>query len=239
MDPPLVSLRHRPPCFPEDPLDIARFSLGVPQTQAPMLSGGSLGILPWCTLRHRPPCCPGDPLDIRGSSLGVLSDTGPHAVRRIPWTSRLGVPSDTGPHAVRGIPWTSPMLSEGFLGHPGILPWCPLRHRPHAVWRIPWTSRDPPLESRQTQAPMLSGGTLEHPGILPWCPIRYRPPCCPEDPLDIPGSSLGVPLDIPGSQACQSLQFKTLETRWGKDCTLHQLGGCGPNGIISGIILSL
>ena len=28
-----------------------------------------------------------DPLDILGSSLGVSSDTGLHAVQRIPWTS--------------------------------------------------------------------------------------------------------------------------------------------------------
>ena len=37
------------------------------------------------------------------------------------------------------------------------------------------------------------GGSLGHPGILPSCPLRHRPPCCPEDPLDIPGSSLRVP----------------------------------------------
>ena len=28
---------------------------------------------------------------------------------------------------------------------------------------------------------------------LPWCPLRHRPPPSLEDPLDIPGSSLGVP----------------------------------------------
>ena len=67
---------------------------------------------------------------------------------------------------------------------------------PHTVRRIPWTSRDPPLVSPQTQAPTLSGGSLGHPGILPWCPLRHRPPPCLEDPLDIPGSSLGVPTDI-------------------------------------------
>ena len=142
-----------------------------------MLSGGSLGhpgILPWCPLRHRPPCCPQHPLAIPGSSCGVPSDTGPHAVRR-----------------------------------------------------IPWPFRDPPLVSPQTQAPMLSGGSLRHPGILPWCPLRHRLPSCPEDPLN-----------IPGSQACQPLQFKTLETRWSKHCMLHRLGGCGPNGIIYRIILS-
>ena len=164
------------------------------------IPGSSLN---WCPLRHRHPCCPEDLLDILGSSLGVPSDTGPHAVRRILWPSRdpplIGVPSDTGTHAVQ---------------------------------RISWTSWDPPLVSPQTQAPMLSGGSLGHPGILPWCPLRHRPPCCPKDPLE-------VPLDIPGSQACQPLQFKTLETRWGKHCMLHQLGGCGPNEIISGIILSL
>ena len=94
------------------------------------------------SVAYRCPDSPEDPFDIPGSSLGVLSHTGPHAVRR-----------------------------------------------------IPWTSRDPPLVSPQTQAPMLSGGSLGHPGILPWCPLRHRPPCCPEDPLDIPGSSLGVPSD--------------------------------------------
>ena len=231
---PWCPLRHRPPCCPEDPLDIPGSSLGLPldtvphavqripwtsrdpplvspPTQAPMLSGGSLGhpgILPWCPFRHRPQCCPEDPLDIPGSSLGLPSDTGPHAVRRIPWTSRD--PPLVSPQT------QAPMLSGGSLGHPGILPSCPLRHRPpccpehpldipgsslglpsdtgpHAVRRIPWTSRDPPLVSPQTQAPMLSGGSLGHPGILPWCPLRHRPPCCPEDPLDIPGSSLGVP----------------------------------------------
>ena len=36
----------------------------------------------------RAPCCPEDPLDIPGSSLLVPSDTGPHTVRRIPWTSQ-------------------------------------------------------------------------------------------------------------------------------------------------------
>ena len=221
-----------------------------------MLSRGSRGhpgILPWCPLTHRTPCCPEDPLDIPGSSLAVPSETGPHAVRRIPWTSQdpplvslqtqgpmlsrgslrhpgilpcrpfrhrapccledpvdilgssLAVPSDTGR-----------MLSGGSLRHPGILPWCPFRHRapccpedpldipgsslgvpshtaPHAVRRIPWTSRDPPLVSPHTQGPMLSGGSRGHPGILPCCPFRHRAPCCPEDPLDIPGSSLNVP----------------------------------------------
>ena len=90
-DPPLVSLRHGPPCCLEDTLDIPGPSLVSLQTQAPMLSGGfprKPGILPWCPLRHRPPCCPEDLLVIPGSSLDVLSDTGPHAVRRIPWTSR-------------------------------------------------------------------------------------------------------------------------------------------------------
>ena len=279
---PWCRLRHRPPRCLEDPLDIPGSSLGVPshtaphavwripwtsqdpplvspQTQASTLSGGSLGhprILPWCPLSHSPPYCLEDPLDIPGSSLGVPSDTGLHAVRRIPWTSQdpplvspqtqastlsegsLGHPrilpwcplTHSPPHAVRRIPWTSrdpPLvspqtqastLSGGSLGHPRILPWCPLTHRPpccpedpldipgsslgvpldtglHAVWRIPWTSQDPPLVSPHTQPPMLSGGSLGHPGILPWCPLRHRPPRCPEDPLDIPESSLGVPSD--------------------------------------------
>ena len=119
-------------------------------------SGGSLrhpGILPWCPLRHRLPCCSEDPLDTLGSSLGVPSDTGPHAVRRTPWT--------------------------------------------------PW---DPPLVSPQTQAPMLSGGPLGHPGILPWYPHSHRAPCCPEDPLDIWGSSLGVPSDTVCNTQTQSVE---------------------------------
>ena len=235
-DPPLVSPHTQAPCYPEDPLDIPGSSLGVPSdtglhtvrripwtsqdpplvsphTRAPLLSRGSLGhpgILPWCPLRHRPPRCLEDPLDIPGSSLGVPSRTAPHAVQRIPWTSRD--PPLVSPQAQAST------LSGGSLGHPGILPWCPLRHRPprcpedpldipgsslgvpsgtglHAVRRIPWTSRDPPLVSPQTQASTLSGGSLGHPGILPWCPLRHRPPRCPEDPLDIPGSSLGVPSD--------------------------------------------
>ena len=196
-DPPFMSLSHSCLCCPEDPLDIPGSSLGIPsdtgshavrriprtsrhpplvspQTQAPMLCGGFLGhpgILSSCPLRHRPPCCPEDPLDIPGSSLGVPSDTGPHAVRRIPWTSRD--PPFMSPQT------QSPMLSGGSLGHPGILPWCPLRHSPpccledsldipgpslgvpsdtgpHVVRRILWTSRDPPFMS--------------------------RPPCYPEDP---------------------------------------------------------
>ena len=177
-----------------------------------LLSAESLGhpgILPLCQLRQ-PPCCPEVSSDIPGSSLGVASDTGPHAVRRIPWTSRD--PPLVSPQT------QAPMLSGGSLGHPRILPWCPLRHRlpccpedpldipgsspgvpsdrgPHAVWRIPWTSRDPPFVSPQTEAPMLPGGSLGHPGILHWCPLRQRPPCCPEDPLDIPGYSPGVPSD--------------------------------------------
>ena len=145
-------------------------SLVSPQTKAPMLSGGSLG---------HTPCCPEDSLDIPGSFLGVPSDTGPHAVRRILWTS-------WDPPLV-SHQTQAPMLSGGSFGHPGILPWCPLRQRPpccledpldipHAVRRIPWTSRDPSLVSHQTQAPMLSGGSFGHPGILPQCPLRHRPP---------------------------------------------------------------
>ena len=128
-------------------------------------SGASLGhpgILPWCSLTHRHPCCPEDPLDILGSSLGVPSNTGPHAVRRIPWTSQNPLVS----------PQTqTPMLSEESLGNPGILHWSLLTH----------------------SLPILSGGSLVYPGILPWCPSNTGPHCCPEVPLDIPGSSLGVP----------------------------------------------
>ena len=66
------------------------------------------------------------------------------------------------------------------------------------------------------QVSRQSGESLGHPRILPWCPLRHRPPCCPEDPLD-----------IPGSQACHHSSSKLL-----------RLGRCGPIGIISGTILS-
>ena len=171
---PWCPLRHGPPCYQEDPLDIPGSSLGVPSDtvphavcripwtsrdpplvsphiKAPMLSRGSPGhprILPWCPLRHGPPCCLEDTLDIPGPSLVSLQTQ-------------------------------APMLSGGFPRKPGILPWCPLRHRPpccpedllvipgssldvlsdtgpHAVRRIPWTSRDPPLVFPHTRAPVLS-----------------------------------------------------------------------------------
>ena len=133
------------------------------QTQAPMLSGGSL--LPsFFSLSLSPPLMSSVayncPRLLRQSNL-VLSVLGGS---RIPWTSR-------------DPPLVSPQTG------------------PHPVRRIPWTSRDPPLVSPHTQTPMLSGGSLGHPRILPWCPLTHRPPCCPEDPLDIPGSSLGVPSD--------------------------------------------
>ena len=80
-----------------------------------------------------------------------------------------------------------PLLMKDPLDIPGSSLGVPSDTDPHAVRRIPWTSRDPLLMSPQTQAPMLSGGSPGHPGILPWCPLRHRPPCCPEDPLDIPG----------------------------------------------------
>ena len=94
-------------------------------------------------------------------------------------------------------------MSGGSLGHPRILPWCPLRHSPPCC---PEDSLHNPGSSLGVQAPMLSGGSLGHPGILPWCPLgypgtllwcplRHRPPCCLEDPLEIPESSLGVPSD--------------------------------------------
>ena len=221
-DPPFMSLSHS--CL-EDPLDIMGF-LGHP------------GILPSCPSHTTAPCCPEDPLDIPRSSLGVPSDTGPHGVWRVPWAS--WDPPYVSPQT------QAPMLSGGPLGHPGILPWCPLRHRPpwclcplrhrppwcpedpldipgsslgvpldtgpHGVQRIPWTSRDPPYVSPQTQAPMLSGGSPGHPWILPWCPLRHRPPCCPEDPLDIPGSSLGVPSDT-GSQAVRRIPWTSQDPR--------------------------
>ena len=195
-----------------------------------MLSGGYFGhpgILPRCSLTHRPPCCPEDTLDIPGSSLGVPSHTGPHAVRRILWTFRD--PPLMSPHT------EVPMLSGRSLGHPRILPWCPLIQRPpccledpldipgsslgvpshtgpQAVWRIHWTSRDPLMVSPQTEAPMLSEGFFGHPRILPRCSLTHRPPCCPEDPLDIPGSSLGVPSDT-GPHAVRRIPWTSWDPR--------------------------
>ena len=161
-----------------------------PQTQSPMLFAGSPGhpgILPWCPLTSRPPCCPEDPLDIPGSSLGVPLDTGPHTVWRILWTSQV-------------LPWCPfrhrpPCCPEDSLENPGSSLGVPSDTGPHAVWRISWSSQDPPLMSSQIRAPMLSGGSPGHPGILLWCFLTHGPPCCPEDPLDIPGSSFGVSSD--------------------------------------------
>ena len=197
---PWCPIRHRPPCCPEDPLEILGSSLGVPsdtgphavrrilwtswdpplvspQTKAPMLSGGSLG---------HTPCCPEDSLDIPGSFLGVPSDTGPHAVRRILWTSRD--PPLVSPQT------KAPMLSGGSLGH---TPCCP-----EDSLDIPGSFLGVPSDT----------GLHAVRRILPWCPVIHRPPSCPEDLLDIPGSSLGVPSDT-DSQTCQPLQFKILETR--------------------------
>ena len=75
------------------------------------------------------------------------------------------------------------MLSGGSLGHPGILPWCPLRHKPYAVRRIPWTFQDPPFMPLSHSCPCSS---LGHPGIFLWCPLRHMFPCCPVDPLKHP-----------------------------------------------------
>ena len=113
----MSSVAYRCPDSPEDPLAIPGSSLDVVWRTL-----GHPGMFPWVSLRHRPTWCPEDPLDIPGSSLGVPSDTGPHGVRRIPWTSRDPplVSPQTQAH----------MVSGGSLGHPGILPWCPLRHRP-------------------------------------------------------------------------------------------------------------
>ena len=63
------------------------------------------------------------------------------------------------------------MLSRVSLEHTGILPWCPSHKAAHAVRSIPWTYRDPPLVS-----------------------LSQSCPCCPEERLDIPRSSLHVPL---------------------------------------------
>ena len=170
-----------------------------------MLSRGFLGILPLCP----------------------FTDTGPHVVRRIPWTSRdppftslshncledpldilgssLHVPLTQLPHAV--FPGVVMQVTESWA-QPGNeatvhrIPWTSwdppfvsTQAAPMLSGWFPWISWDPPLPSPQTQAPMLSGGSLGHPGILHWCPLRQMPPCCPEDLLDIPGSSTDVPSD--------------------------------------------
>ena len=70
-DPPFMSLSTSCPCCLENPLDIPGSSLGVPLTQLPMLSRGSLGhpgiprtsgILPSCPSHITAPCCPENPL---------------------------------------------------------------------------------------------------------------------------------------------------------------------------------
>ena len=65
------------------------------------------------------------------------------------------------------------MLSEGYLGHPRILPWCSLRHRPPSRGSL---GHPKIFDVLQTQIPMLSGRSLGHPGILSWCPIRHGSP---------------------------------------------------------------
>ena len=83
------------------------------------------------------------------------------------------------------------------LGGSRTLPSCPSHTAAHAVQRIPWTL-DPPFMSLShscLEDSLDIPGFLGHPVILPSCSLRHRPPCCPEDPFDIPGSSLGVPSD--------------------------------------------
>ena len=154
---------HSCPVLPTNVLDSSdSLTLSFQSWEDP----GFLGhprILPSCPSHTAAQAVSEDSLDILGSSLGVLSETGPHAVWRIPWTSR-------DPPLVSPLT-QAPMLSGGSLGHPEILPWDPIRHR----------------------APKLSRGSRGHPGILLLCLLLHRLPCCQEDPVDIPGSSLGVP----------------------------------------------
>ena len=104
---PWCPLRHRPlsrPLTSRDP------PLVTPQTQAPILSRGSLGhprIPPVMSPQTQAPI-------LSGGSLG-----------------HPGIPPVMSPQT------QAPMLSGGFLGHPGILPWCPLRQRPRTVQRFP------------------------------------------------------------------------------------------------------
>ena len=130
-------------------------------------------------------------IKVKGCSVSP-AETGPSSILE-------GCPVlPTGVETVRRILW--PSRDPPLIGVPSDT-------GTHAVQRISWTSWDPPLVSPQTQAPMLSGGSLGHPGILPWCPLRHRPPCCPEDPLDIPGSSLGVPSDT-GPHAVRRIPWR-------------------------------
>jgi len=43
------------------------------------------------------------------------------------------------------------------------------------------------------QVSRQSGGSHGHPRILTSCPPTHSPPCCPKDPMELPGSSLLVP----------------------------------------------
>ena len=132
-----------------------------------------------------------------GGSLGVPSDTGRHPVWRIPWT--FWDPPLVSPQT------QAPMLSRGSLGHPGILPWDPIRHRPPCCPENPLTSWDPPLVSHQTQAPKLSGGSLGVPSDTGPHPVWRIPWTSRDPPLVSPqtqapmlsGKSLGHPGILP------------------------------------------
>ena len=110
--------------------------------------------------------------------------------QRIPWTSwdpPLVSPQMQAAQAVRRILWTSrdpplgshqtqaPMLSGGSLGHPGILPWCPLRHRPPSCSEDPLDILGSSLAVLSDKGPVLSRGFFRHPGIFPSCLFRHSP----------------------------------------------------------------
>ena len=107
---PWCPLRHRPPCCPEDPLDIPILPWCPLTTQAPILSGGSPGhpgIPPMMSPQTQAPI-------LSGGSLG-----------------HPGIPPMMSPQT------QAPILSRGFLRHPGILLHVSSDTGPHAVWRIP------------------------------------------------------------------------------------------------------
>ena len=101
--------RHRPHAVRKIPWTSWDPPLVSQWTQAPILSGGSLGHLRIS-------------LHVSLTQLPISLIPRPHpTVRHLQYGKT-------------GRAWSSrtqpPMLSRGSLGHPGILPWCPLGHRP-------------------------------------------------------------------------------------------------------------
>ena len=71
--------------------------------------------------------------------------TGVQTVRRIPW------PSWDPPFM--SLSHSCPMLFGGSFGHPGILPWCPLRHRPPSCPEDPLDIPGLPTNPVQNSSP--------------------------------------------------------------------------------------